>query len=140
MRTALTLPTRSIGQLHYTLISSILLLSQHLAVALVFTSIGTRLRPDLEFWLLPLRRFSRLDMPVWAPPLGFLFSLFVAGALAGLSFGRARRSGWGYALAALTIVPGLQIGAVFLLAFLPRRKAPKIASAVEGTNTCSRAQ
>lgn len=111
----------------YALIAPALVFSQHVAVVLAFRAMGWRLVPDADFWLLPLRRLALIpDLPAWAAALVFALSLIVAWALATLSFRRARWSGRGYVVAALTIVPGAQLFAIVLLALLPRfeREAP----------------
>ena len=97
-----------------------LLLSQHLAVALAFKVTGARLLYDTEFWLLPLRRLAQMPgLATWAAALAFALSLAIAWGLAMLSFRRAARSGSGYALAALSVVPAIQFAAVGLLALMP---------------------
>lgn len=109
-----------IGRAAYAATALALLLSQHLAVALAFRMTGTTLVYDAGFWLLPLRRLlSSPFISSGTAALAFIFSLAIAWALALLSFRRASRSGMGYALAALSIVPAIQIAAVALLALLP---------------------
>lgn len=109
-----------IGPVNYALAALALLLSQHLAVAVAFRATGTALQYDAGFWLLPLRRLLASPfISSGTAALAFVFSLGVAWALALLSFRRASRSGMGYALAALSVVPAIQIAAVTLLALLP---------------------
>jgi hypothetical protein len=113
--------TGTISPLAYAALAPCVLLTQHLAVAMAFAAAGAGLVPDLSFWMLPLRRMTQL--PGLGAPLAamaFAFSLFVAWVLAALSFRRAAQSEAGYSLAALTIIPGIQIPAVLLLAVMPR--------------------
>jgi hypothetical protein len=44
----------------YALVAPLLLLTQHLAVALCYRLNGARLDADYSFWLLPLRRVANL--------------------------------------------------------------------------------
>lgn len=98
-----------------------LLVSQHLAVLLAYRVAGWKLAADTEFWLLPLRRLALMpDLTAVMAALAFAFSLLVAWGLALLSFRRARWSSGGYLLAALAIVPGVQVAAITILALLPR--------------------
>ena len=97
-----------------------LLLSQHALVAGLYRAHDVVLRTDLGFWLLPLRRVPLLpDLAPVEAALVFTCNLVIAWALALLCFRRARRSRGGYSLAALAIVPGLQMLAISLLAVLP---------------------
>lgn len=109
----------------YALAAPALLLSQHGITELAYRAAGVRLVADADFWLLPLRRLALMPgLTALAAALAFIASLGIAGALAMLSFRRARWSGVGYVLAALAIVPGVQIGAIAVLALLPR-SSPK---------------
>ena len=114
----------SVRALQYTLFAPALLFSQHLAVWAIFRLSGTPFQSDAMFWLLPLRRL--IELPVispWTSALTFAFSLFVAWGLAVLSYRRAGQSGFGFVLAALSIIPGVQLAAVIGLAVLPTRSA-----------------
>lgn len=127
--------TGEVSPATYAMAAPALLLSQHLAVALAFMAAGQPLAYDLEFWLLPLRRLSELPgLSSSAAAVAFAFSLAFAWALALLSFRRAARSGGGYAFAALSVVPAIQIAAVALLAFLPVRYAEDAPEAERGMN------
>lgn len=111
---------RGISPWVYPIAAALLLLSQHLAVALAIAALGWPQPADLEFWLLPLRSLTRIpDLPTWLAALFFLGGLAAAGLLASLSFGRARQSGQGFTLAALVVVPGVQYVAAVVLAGLP---------------------
>jgi hypothetical protein len=111
-----------IAPLPYAAAALALLLSQHLAVALAFGASGSPLVYDAEFWLLPLRRLASLPgLAPSAAAIAFAFSLAIAWGLALLSYRRASRSGVGYVLAALSIVPAIQIAAVTWLAVMPVR-------------------
>jgi hypothetical protein len=115
---------RAIRPWAYPLAAFALLLSQYAAVALASAALGSPFgaRTGAEFWLVPLRSLARIpDLPLWLSALAFVYSLAVAGLLASLSFGRARQSGQGFALAAFAMVPVLQIIAVAVLASLPVR-------------------
>ena len=111
-----------ISPLVYASAAPLLLLSQHAAVALAYRMSGSALVYDLDFWLLPMRRLAVLpDLSSRAAALAFAFSLAVTWALALLSFRRASRARRGYWLAALSIVPAVQVPAVALLAIMPAR-------------------
>lgn len=111
-----------ISPLAYMVCAPLLLLLQHLAVTIAYQAAGEPLFHDAWFWFLPLRRLAQLPgLAPAAAALAFAFSLAVAWGLALLSFRRASRAGMGYALAALTIVPAIQLGAVVLLALMPSR-------------------
>ena len=112
----------SIGALGYAVLAPALVFSQHLVVAVLFGLLDTPLKADTLFWLLPLRRLLELQaMSPWASAAIFVFSLVVAWLLAILSYRRAGKSALGFALAALTIVPGVQLAAVAGLIVLPPR-------------------
>lgn len=124
-----------IAPLPYAVAATVLLLSQHLAVALTFKANGWDLNADIAFWLMPIRRLALLPgLPSWAAALTFAFSLVVAWGLAVLSFRRAARSGVGYMLAALSIVPAIQFPAVALLATMPVRDADEEPETEAGIN------
>jgi hypothetical protein len=124
-----------LAPLPYAVLASALLLSQHLGVAIVFEAAGWRIIADAEFWFLPLRRLALLpDLPAWAAALAFASSLGVACGLAMLAFRRASWSRGGYVLAALTIVPAVQIAAVPLLALMPRLRSTTPTDRESGMN------
>jgi hypothetical protein len=119
----------------YALAVPALILSQHLMVALLYRAAAVPLAPNRGFWLLPMRRLA--DMPAlspWTAAAAFGFSLAVTWAIATLSFRRAARSGYGYTLAAASIVPVLQIGAVALLAVAPVRAVDLEPEQARGAN------
>lgn len=119
----------------YAIAAPALLLSQQGAAALAHRWTGQPLTADTEFWLMPLRRVALLPDPSSAAAaLVLLFSIVVAWGLAVLSFRRASRSGVGYLLAALSVVPAIQIAAVALLALLPVRARDYVPELEEGTN------
>jgi hypothetical protein len=121
-----------VSPLVYVATAPLLLLSQHGMVALAYRWRGIPLVYDQEFWLLPLRRLAVLPgLSPLAAGLAFAFSLAVLWVLAWLSFRRASRARWGYGLAALSIVPVLQLPAVAVLAFMPRRAVQPEAEAGE---------
>lgn len=110
----------TISRTAYAFAAPALILSQHLVVAGTYAWFRTPVAADAGFWLLPLRRLAQLpDLSAWAAVLSFTFCLGISWALAVLSFRRANLTGYAYLLAALAMVPGLQIGAVLLLAALP---------------------
>jgi hypothetical protein len=120
----------------YALIAPVLLLIPHLTVALLLTSRGTPLMADAGFWLLPLRRLAMTpDLPAGDAALAFAVALAAAGTLALLSFQRANWSGGGYAVAAITVVPGVQIAAAAVLALLPRFARQEVDGPTPGVNT-----
>jgi hypothetical protein len=104
----------------YPVLAPPLLLVQHAAVALAFRAGGAPVPLDEGFWLLPLRRLGALSS-LTGIHAAFVFAatLLSYAALAALSFRRAARSHMGFGLAAFTVLPGFQAGAVILLAFLP---------------------
>jgi hypothetical protein len=111
-----------ITALQYAVLAPTLLFSQHLVVATLFGLAHAPLLADTMFWLLPLRRLIGLPaMSPWTSVLTFAFSLVVAWGLAVLSYRRAGGSGIGFALAALSIIPGVQLVAVAGLLVLPVR-------------------
>lgn len=119
----------------YALAAPALILCQHLLVALLHWAAAVQLDADSGFWLLPMRRLA--DLPAlspWAAAAAFALSLVVTWAVAMLSFRRAARSGYGYVLAAASIVPVLQIGAVALLAVAPLRAIDPEPDQAEGAN------
>lgn len=109
---------------YYPLLAAPLLLVPHAAVALTFAAKGAVLWPDTGFWLFPLRRLAQLrgDFAVEAA-LVFAAAMLATWALASIAFKRAGRSGIGFGLATLTIIPGLQIVAAAILALLPFDRA-----------------
>lgn len=119
-------PTAFQGQLSpiaYAIAAPALMLSQHLVVFAAYRWATTKLDLDIEFWLLPLRRLADLPgLTNWVAALAFAFALTIAGGLAVLSFRRASWSNWGHALAALAVIPAVQLVAVALLIILPRIK------------------
>jgi hypothetical protein len=109
-----------ITALQYAVLAPTLLFSQHLIVAMLFSLADAALLADTMFWLLPLRRLIELPvMSPWISALTFAFSLIVAWGLAVLSYRRAGQSGIGFALAALSIIPGVQLVAVAGLLGVP---------------------
>jgi len=125
----------SITPVGYALAAPALDLSQHLAVAALYACFRVPLRPDAEFWLLPLRRLAELpDLPPWGAAIGFTFCLAVSWVLAALSCRRADRAGYAHLLAVLAIVPGIQIGAIAVLALLPGQREQQEAPRPVGFN------
>jgi len=112
----------TVGPIDYAIAGPALILTQHLAVAAIYAWFRFPLLLDAGFWLLPLRRLAELpNLSPWAAAFGFVACLAMSWALAALSFRRANRAGYAYLLAALAVVPGVQIAAVLLLAVLPGR-------------------
>jgi uncharacterized protein YndB with AHSA1/START domain len=110
-----------LSPLAYALCAPVLILSQHAAVAAAFAKDGSQLSLDTNFWLLPLRSLTLLPgLSMTTAAMSFAVSLVIAWGLALASFRRAAWSRGGYFLAALAIVPMVQIGAVALLMLLPR--------------------
>ena len=140
-----------VGPWSYAVLAPVLLLAQNAVVALAARAAGPdrvegpydsgwvywTLPADLEFWLLPMRAAARLGLtPVAA---GFLFALLLAiiVALALFSYQRAALSGGAFFLAALTVVPGLQIPAVLFLALLPIDREAAATSPESGVDSSS---
>ena len=108
----------------YALLVPLVLLAQHLAVALCYRWAGERLELDMGFWLLPLRRLAGMPHLTSAMAASvFLLGFLVAWALAVLSFRRATWSNRGYWFSLFAIFPVLQIPAMAVLAILPRGQA-----------------
>jgi len=111
-----------IGPGRYALLALGLILSQYALVAAIYSRAGAPVFNDADSWILPLRALAQLPgLSPWAAGFGFAFWLMATWVLASLSFRRANRAGYGYLLAILSVVPGLQIGAIILLAVLPGR-------------------
>ncbi len=109
------------GPLAYPLAACPLLLVQHAAVLVIYRLAGLRLAADSNFWIVPLRSLASFPMlSATQAALAFAASLGATGILAMLSFRRVRWSGFGYPIAVLTLVPGLQILAAIIIALLPR--------------------
>ncbi|WP_313808701.1 SRPBCC family protein [Sphingobium sp.] len=110
-----------ISPLLYAVLAPVLLLTQHAVVAVAFIRDSYPIPLGASFWLLPLRSLTLLPgLGMTTAAVSFAISLFIAWGLALLSFRRAAWSGGGYFLAALAIVPMVQIAAVALLLILPR--------------------
>lgn len=112
-------------RLTYVLASLGLILSQNLVVWWVRQPYQPQNPVDLEFWLNPLS--GALYLWGFSPVRGaaiFAYCLLVAWALAQLSFKTAERANRGFVLAALSVVPVVQLGAIALNAALPSRGAP----------------
>ena len=110
----------------YASAAPLILLSQHLAVALCYRWQGAPLEADYGFWLLPLRRLA--SMPGLTSPMAatvFTIGFLVAWCLAVLSFRRASWSNRGHWLSLFAIFPAIQIAIVAALAIMPRRGEPQ---------------
>ena len=111
------------GPRGYAFAAPLLLLVQPLCVMLIYRIAGWTLEADADFWFLPLRRLAVMPMlSATRAATAFAISLASIGALAILSFRRARWLGVGYLIAMLTLVPGAQIAAAAILAVLPLRR------------------
>jgi len=120
----------------YALLAPILLLVPHLTVALLLTVRGPPPLMDAGFWLLPLRRLAMSpDLSAGDAALAFAVALAATGTLALLSFRRANWSGGGYAVAAITVVPGVQVAAAAVLALLPRFARQAVGGPTPGVDT-----
>jgi hypothetical protein len=108
----------------YALIAPLLLLLQHLAVALCYRWNGAQLDADYSFWLLPLRRLANMPgLTSTTAAVVFVLGFLIAWGLAVLSFRRASWSNRGHRLSLFAIFPAIQIAVVLIMAFLPRRDA-----------------
>lgn len=117
------LANRRIGTALYAPTAVAAVLSQHAAVAIIYSIMGLTLSPGVEFWLLPLRTLARIpDLPPAALAAGLGFSILSAGLVAALSLWRARDAGSGYLAAASTVVPVWQVVAIAVLSVLPRSR------------------
>lgn len=113
----MTQTTRRIGRPLYALAGAAAVLSQHAVVALTYAAAGLRMPTDAEFWLVPLRTFARLDYSHPAAlAVGLLVAILSSGAVALLSLRRAHDAGRGHVAALLTLIPVVQIPAIFVLA------------------------
>ncbi len=110
----------------YAFAGPMLLLAQNGLVAGAYWFEGQALDPDLSFWLLPLRRLAMMPgLSATEAALAFILSLCLTWLLAIVSFRRAFLSGFGFGVAAWTLVPALQIAAVAVLTLLPFRRQEK---------------
>ncbi|HEX8364669.1 MAG TPA: SRPBCC family protein [Allosphingosinicella sp.] len=110
---------RPLSRWTYLAIALPLVLSQHLLVALAFGGEGMPGLRSPEFWAFPFRALtSHPNLSPIAAALAFAFALGIAWALAELSFRRCV-GGWTADMAALALLPPLQIPLVLLLALLP---------------------
>jgi len=104
----------------YVIASLALVLSQH---GVAWWALGYYDEPvalDMEFWLTPLRSVLEIGrLPALPAAAIFGYFLVVAWALALLSFRTAQRTNRGHVLAALSVVPVVQLGAILLNALLP---------------------
>lgn len=115
-------PAKTISSLAYAICAPLLVFSQNALSASAHHWLGVRIVLDVQFWLLPLRGLAALPgLSPMAAAAAFSFSLAIAWALAILSFRRAPQSGPGYALAAFSIVPAIQIAVVLILMCMPVR-------------------
>ncbi|MBW6527821.1 hypothetical protein KZ813_13315 [Sphingomonas sp. RHCKR7] len=120
----------------YALIAPVLLFIPHLTVALLLTWRGAPPVTDAGFWLLPLRRMAmRPDLPDSDAAVAFTVALMAAAALALASFRRANWSGAGYAVAAIIVLPGVQVAAAAVLALLPKFTRHEANGLTPGVNT-----
>jgi hypothetical protein len=111
-----------IRPLPYALGSAGVFFSQHLAVAALFGVLHRDLGVNWRFWLYPLRSVAELNhaSPVTAA-FAFAFALLVAWGLASLAFRRSMNAGGSGWVAAVVIVPIIQILAIVALAVTPAR-------------------
>jgi len=110
-------------RISYVITSLALILSQHGVAwsALRYYDEPTPL--DMEFWLTPLRSVLEIGgLPALPAAAIFAYFLVIAWALALLSFRTAQRTNRGYVLAALSLVPVVQLRAILLNALLPSRR------------------
>lgn len=115
-----------------------LLASQYAVVAATYSLAGQQLTLSGRFWLLPLRTFAELPgISALSLAGGFAFSLLIAGVLAWLSCRRATTSGQGHSLAALSVVPVLQLPAVVALMLMPRRSEHPYVPTSKGLETAT---
>lgn len=111
-------------RLGYVIASLTLILSQHGIAWWTRAYYGTPSTPDMEFWLTPLRGVLEIrQLPAVTAAAIFAYFLLIAWALALLSFRTAKRTNRGYVLAALSVIPVIQLGAILLNALLPCRDA-----------------
>lgn len=133
--------SEQISPIAYAFAAPLLLLSQHAMVWLIYRHFGWLLVADRNFWLTPLAQLAVMPrLTASAAALAFAFGLFVAAWLAILSFRRAHWSGAGYILAALAVVPAVQLIAVAILVALPRFKAVEADEREKGVNVAHVAQ
>jgi hypothetical protein len=114
--------TGRISPLRYALTAPLLLLLQHLAVALCYRWHGALLKLDYTFWLLPLRRLANMPGLTSATAATcFALGFLVAWGLAVMSFRRASWSIRGHWLSLFSIFPAIQTAVVVVLGVMPRR-------------------
>lgn len=108
----------------YALTAPLLILSQHLAVALCYHWNRAELAMDSGFWLLPLRRLANMPgLTSTTAAAVFILGFLVAWGMAVLSFRRASWSNSGHRLSLFAIFPAIQMAVVLVIALLPRREA-----------------
>lgn len=113
----------TLSPLAYIAAAPVLILAQHGLVALTYQAEGSWLFAGTSFWLLPLGRVAALpSLQPWSIVAIFVVGMALIWWLAALSFKRATYARRGYILATLTIVPGLQLIAAAILAFMPVRR------------------
>jgi uncharacterized membrane protein YhaH (DUF805 family) len=107
----------------YLVCGAAILLCQHLAVIVAFSAAGQGLEIDGWFLIAPLRDIARLGRASNGALIAVLAGfLLVAWTLSALTYRRARdadRLEW---MAAVVVVPMLQLPAVLLMALLPTRR------------------
>lgn len=117
----------------YLPLASLAVLSQHVAVAIVYARLDRTLPTDAEFWLLPLRTLAHLPgVSASFVASGLGFSLLSAGLVAILSLWRVRDAGRGHLGAVLAVVPVVQIAVILILSFLPSARPRADLSAPTG--------
>jgi hypothetical protein len=114
---------RPLSAIAYAVAAPLLLLAQPVLVALIYRLYDAPLPEGFELWLVPMR--SLAGLPVLSPvaaAAGIAAILALTATLAWLSSRRAAHDPEGQVLAALTMVPMIQLASVALLLFWPRRE------------------
>jgi hypothetical protein len=123
-----------LGRLAYALTSTGVFLAQYLVVVVAFAVFGQPSNPAWWVWLDPLRAlvFTNHPLPAWVLLAAMALTLAVDTALAILAFRRARNTVGGEGIAALVIVPVVQVLVIAWLSLAPNRSEPAPAQAVKG--------
>lgn len=127
----------TVGRGSYAVLAAVLLLAQNAMVALTARAAGRIVPLDPEFWLLPMRAAARLELAPLVAAALFAALLTLVATLALLSYQRAALAGQGYVLAALTIVPAIQIPAAVALALMPTSRETEALPPERGVDTAA---
>lgn len=115
-----------LGRRAYAAASIAIFFSQHLFAYSVLSVADVQLNALWWFWLNPLRAISAVGRPLpdWIMPAAMIMALVVDWLLVALAFRRARQANTDGGLAALSIVPFLQVPVILWLSVAPKKREP----------------